>query len=77
MHACFLEVEAAKKHYVESQREFFRANDEHDEVEKLIEKLEEEDASTTSSRESRIVCVSLSCSFEVLMFSQVQVLQDN
>ena len=59
IHACLLEVEAAKKHYVESHRAFFRANDEHEEVENLIRKLEEEDATIESSQEAGIVGANL------------------
>jgi hypothetical protein len=46
-----MEVEAAKKHYVQSQRAFFQANDEQEEVERLIRNLEEEEAITESSQE--------------------------
>jgi hypothetical protein len=49
VHACLREVEAAKKHYVESQRAFFQASDEHEEVEKLIKNLEEDKATTPAS----------------------------
>jgi hypothetical protein len=51
MHDCLMEVEAAKKHYVQSQRAFFQANDEQEEVERLIRNLEEEEVITESSQE--------------------------
>jgi hypothetical protein len=51
MHDCLLEVEAAKKHYVESQRAFFQASDEQEEVERLIRNLDEEDTIVQSSQE--------------------------
>lgn len=44
MHDCLLDVELAKKHYVESQRAYFQANDELEEVERLIRNLGEEEA---------------------------------
>lgn len=55
MQDCLVEVEAAKKYYVESQRAFFQATDEHEEVERLIKKFEEEEAINESSREQSIL----------------------
>lgn len=49
VHECLQEVEAVKKRYIESQRAFFRANDEQEEIERLIMNIEEREAGVQSS----------------------------